>query len=65
EVRDKPIVTVLDSARTKYRPVEPKKRQVVITNTFLVFVLCVGLVFLKEKYYSKEVIRKLYEAIKG
>jgi uncharacterized protein involved in exopolysaccharide biosynthesis len=65
EVREKPIVNILDTAQITFKPFKPKRRQVVMTNTFFAFVLSIIGVFLKEKYYTKDNMLKLKNILKG
>jgi uncharacterized protein involved in exopolysaccharide biosynthesis len=65
EVREKPIVNILDTAQISFKPFKPKRRQVVMTNTFFGLMLSIVGVFLKEKYYSKENIARLKKAFKA
>ena len=64
EVKEKPIVSILDTAERSRKPFKPQKRQVVMTNTFFGFFLSVALAFMKEKYYTKENIRKLTAVVR-
>jgi uncharacterized protein involved in exopolysaccharide biosynthesis len=63
EVKEKPVVNILDTADITYKPVKPKKRIVVMTNTFLGLMMSIILVFLKEKYYSKENIQAIKKTL--
>ncbi|HQO10255.1 MAG TPA: GNVR domain-containing protein [Clostridiales bacterium] len=65
EVREKPVVNILDKATITNKPIKPKKREVVVTNTFAAFILSVTLVLLKEKFYTAELIDKIKKSIKG
>ena len=64
EVRIKPVVAILDTANITFKPVYPKKRYIVILNTFAVFFLTVIIVAMKQKYYTAENINKLKDAIR-
>ncbi|MBN2771768.1 MAG: hypothetical protein JXR90_13830 [Spirochaetes bacterium] len=64
EVKEKPIVSILDTAEKTRKPLKPQKRQVVITNTFFGFFLSIVMAFLKEKYYTNENIRKVAAIIR-
>ena len=64
EKRIKPVVAILDTAATSYRHVYPKKKYIVILNTFSVFFLSILFFALKNKYYTNEMkdkIKKIYE----
>jgi uncharacterized protein involved in exopolysaccharide biosynthesis len=65
EVREKPVVNTLDEATITYKAIKPKKRELVVTNTFASFIFSIFLVFIKEKYYTKELSNKILDAVKG
>lgn len=65
EVREKPVVNILDTADITYKAIKPKKREIVITNTFGGLILSIFLVFLKEKYYTRDLIDKIRSSMKG
>jgi len=64
EARDKPVVNILDTADISYKPVSPKKREVVITNTIIAFLFSSFFSFLMKKYYSRNKIEQLIRLIK-
>jgi len=64
EITEKPVVNLLDRATVTKKAIHPKKREVVITNTFAALVLSLAAVFLKEKYYSKDFFQKLKESMR-
>jgi uncharacterized protein involved in exopolysaccharide biosynthesis len=58
EVKDKPIVNILDQAEIHDKPIEPQKRRVVMVNTIIAFFLAYTGVILKEKTIKYKVIDK-------
>jgi len=65
EAREKSVVNVLDIADVSFKPVTPKKREVVITNTMIAFMFSSLLSFLKEKYLTKDKMNKIFKIILG
>jgi len=49
EVRERPVINILDEADIYDKPVKPQKRKVVMANTFGMFVLSYLFMILKEK----------------
>lgn len=63
EVKENPIINILDIAEIVDKPVRPQKRVIVILNTFLSFVFSFIGVILKEKAVKYNVINKLKDVI--
>jgi capsular polysaccharide biosynthesis protein len=58
EVRVKPVVAILDKGVISMFPVYPRKKYIVVVNTMLAFILIVVALLFKEKYYTKDILKK-------
>ena len=63
EVKEKPIINILDKADIRDKPVKPKKREVVIMNTVLTFLACFIFAILNEKAKKYGIYKKLFKEL--
>jgi uncharacterized protein involved in exopolysaccharide biosynthesis len=64
EVKEKPIINILDVPDINDKPVEPQKRKVVVVNTIIAFFMSFVGVILKEKSAKYKVYDRLIDEFK-
>ncbi len=64
EVKEKPIINILDRPEVRDKPVKPKKREVVMVNTILTFFSAFILVILNEKAKKYAIYDRLVKELK-
>ena len=63
EVRDRPIINILDAPDVRDKPVKPKKRDIVMINTILSFIMSYLIVILHEKAIKYRIYSRLKKEI--
>jgi uncharacterized protein involved in exopolysaccharide biosynthesis len=64
EVKEKPIINILDKPDLRDKPVKPKKREVVMINTIISFFASFIIVIINEKAKKYRIYEKLINEIK-
>ena len=59
EVKERPILHIIDKGRIHERHIEPKRKKIVIFYSVLGFILSVGFFVFKEKYLDETTIKKI------
>jgi uncharacterized protein involved in exopolysaccharide biosynthesis len=65
EIKEKPIINILDKADLRDKPVKPKKREVVMMNTIISFIASFILVIINEKSKKYGIYGKLMNELKN